>query len=319
MLSSAHRKQPYGRAGDYQRQHRPHSHEHGESTCVGSHAVMGDRLANHALLGRGALDVAYVLVGVGVIVVVLVLAFVALVLAELVLACLVRVMLVVPGDPPVGFTAFVVVVAFVLVGLAAIVVAVAYVLVGVTVIVVVLVLAVVVVVVPVLAVLVVVVAFVPVKDADLLLIPTAARRSGSITPGGRASNLSSSRGARARSSLTGPEGVSVSQVGGLRGEVNYNCLGAVVADGDVLLNRTVARRSGGITRGGACGGTCCRRGAVNYAVTYNMTSFSTDASGAYYGEGVVWTPGKHIILRIYGYRYDQLVRVLSCGLGEGLP
>src|SRR5215217_9084541 len=72
MLSSAHRKQPYGRAGDYQRQHRPHSHEHGESTCVGSHAVLGDRLANHALLGRGALDVAYVLDGVGVIIVVVV-------------------------------------------------------------------------------------------------------------------------------------------------------------------------------------------------------------------------------------------------------
>jgi hypothetical protein len=33
-LPSAHVKQPYGRAADYQRQHRPHRHEHGEPTCV---------------------------------------------------------------------------------------------------------------------------------------------------------------------------------------------------------------------------------------------------------------------------------------------
>ena len=184
VLAPAHRKQPYGRAGDYQRQQRPHRHEHGEPTCVGEHAVLGDRLANHTLLGRGAIPVAYVLVGVGVIVVVLMLGVVVLVayvlggvgvidvvvvlapvvLAELVLDYLVCVML------------------FVLVGVAVIVIAVAYVLVGVTVIVVVLVLAVIVIVlvlayvlvgvaviviVVVLAV-IVVVAFVPVKDADLL-------------------------------------------------------------------------------------------------------------------------------------------------------
>src|SRR5215218_5567446 len=304
VLASAHVKQPYGRAGDYQRQHRAHRHEHGEPTCVGEHAVLGDRLANHALLGRGALDVPYVLVSVGVIVVVLVLGVVVVVAYVL---GGVGVIVVVLLLAPVVLVLTVVVV--LVLAVIVIVLVLAFVLVGVTVIVVVLVLAV-----------VVVVAFVLAKDADLLLIPTAARRSGGISPGGRASNLSSSRGCRARSSLAGPEGVSVSQVGRLRGEINHNCLGAVVADGDVLLNRTVARRSGGITRGGGCGGTCSRRrGAVNYAVTYNMTSFSTDASGAYYGEGIVRTPGKHIVLRIYGYRYDQLVRVLSCGLGEGLP
>src|SRR5215217_5311741 len=161
----------------------------------GSTLFWGDRLTNHALFGRGALDVAYVLVGVGVIVVVLVLGVVVLVLAELVLDYLLCVMLFVLGDPPVGFTAFGVVVA--------------YVLVGVCVVVVVVVLA-----------FIVVVAFVPVKDADLLLIATAARRCGGIPPGGRASNLSSSRGCRARSLLAGPERVSVSQVGRLRGEVN---------------------------------------------------------------------------------------------------
>src|SRR5215217_6500503 len=290
----------------------------------GSTLFWGDRLTNHALFGRGALDVAYVLVGVGVIVVVLVLGVVVLVLAELVLDYLLCVMLFVLGDPPVGFTAFGVVVAYVLVGVSVIVVVVvlafivvvvpvlavvivALVLVGVGVVVVVLVLA-----------FIVVVAFVPVKDADLLLIATAARRCGGIHPGGRASNLSSSRGCRARSLLAGPERVSVSQVGRLRGEVNHDCLRAVVADGDVLLNRTVARRSGGTVCGG-CGSTCSRRGAFPYAVTYNMTSFSTDASRTYYREGVVRTPGKHIVLRIYGYRYDQLVRVLSYRLGEGLP
>ena len=102
---------------------------------------------------------------------------------------------------------------------------------------------------------VVVLAFDPVKDADLLLIASAARRSGAIHASGRACSASSSRGCRrGRSLLAGPDGISVSQVGRLRGEVNHDCLGAVVADGDVLLNRTVARRSG-------CGSTCSRRGA----------------------------------------------------------
>ena len=93
------------------------------------------------------------------------------------------------------------------------------------------------------------------------------------------------------------------------------------------MNPTVARRSGGIARrsgGIACGGctsghVTSGRAAVIYAVTYNTTSISTYASRAYYREGVVGTPGKHIVLRIYGYRYDQLVRVVSYGLGEGLP
>jgi Protein of unknown function (DUF3631) len=35
VLPPAHVKQPYGRAADYQRQHSPHRHEHGEPTCVG--------------------------------------------------------------------------------------------------------------------------------------------------------------------------------------------------------------------------------------------------------------------------------------------
>src|SRR5215217_6537910 len=208
----------------------------------GSTLFWGDRLTNHALFGRGALDVAYVLVGVGVIVVVLVLGVVVLVLAELVLDYLLCVML------------------FVLVGVTVIVVAVGYVLVGVSVIVVVLVLAVIVVVlvfavnvivlvltfvlvgvsviVVVLVLAIVVVAFVLANDADHLLIPTAARRCGAIPPGGRACSASSSCGAR--SLLAGPEGISVSQVGRLRGEVNHDCLRAVVADGDVLLDHTVA-------------------------------------------------------------------------------
>jgi hypothetical protein len=50
-----------------------------------------------------------------------------------------------------------------------------------------------------------------------------------------------------------------------------------------------------------------------------MTSVSTDARRAYYREGVVWAPGKLVVLRIYRYRYDELVRVVSYGLGEGLP
>jgi hypothetical protein len=124
-----------------------------------------------------------ILVGVGVIVVVLAFAPVVLVLAELVLDYLLSVMLVVLGDPPVGLIAFVVVVGFVLV---------------LTVIVVVLVLA-----------FVVVVVFVLVKDADLLLIPTVARRGG-IPPGGRACSANSSRGASARRILAGPEDVPMS-------------------------------------------------------------------------------------------------------------
>ena len=65
--------------------------------------------------------VAYVLGGVAVIVVVPVIAPVVLVLAELVTDYLISVMLFVLGDPPVGFTAVGVVVAFVLVGVAVIV------------------------------------------------------------------------------------------------------------------------------------------------------------------------------------------------------
>jgi hypothetical protein len=193
-------------------------------------------------------------------------------------------MLFVLGDPPVGFSAFGVVVAFVLVGLAVIVVAVAYVLVGVTVMVVVLVLSVVVVVIVVVLVLafvligvavmvivfvlsvvvvvlvlafVVVVVFVLAKDADLLLIATAVRRSGGIHPGGRACSASSSRCARARSIPAGPKGVPVSQVGRLRGEVNHDCLRAVVADGDVLRGSSCGRRGGSRSTSGprACGGT----------------------------------------------------------------
>src|SRR5215208_2543100 len=92
--------------------------------------------------------------------------------------------------------AFVVIVAFVLV--------LALVLVGVTVIVFVLVLPFVAVVIAV----VLVLAFVLVKDADLLLIPTVARRRSH--PGGRACSASSSRGASARSPPARPKGVPVS-------------------------------------------------------------------------------------------------------------
>src|SRR5215208_3583697 len=152
---------------------------------------------------------------------------------------------------------------FVLVGVAVIVVVLvlavivivlvlAFVLVGVAVIVVVLVLA------------VIVVAFVLAKDADLLLIPTAARLSGAIHPGGRACSASSSRGASARSILAGPEGVPMSQVGCLRGEVNHNCLRAVVADGDIPRGSSCGGR-GGSRCARACGGarrTRCRVSAI---------------------------------------------------------
>src|SRR5215212_2713083 len=69
------------------------------------------------------------------------------------------------------------------------------------------------------------------------------------------------------------------------------------------------------------GAVCVRRllPAAISAVTYNTTSVSTDASRAYYREGVVGAPGKLVVLRIYRYRYDELVRVVSYGLGEGLP
>ena len=130
-------------------------------------------------------------------------------------------------------------------------------------------------------------------------------------------------------------------MGRLCGEVNHDCLGAVVADSDVILKHTGARRSGSIARGGtrrtrcptyggsrrtrgararsACGARSRCRAAVTYALTYNMTSIPTDASRAYYREGVVGAPGKLVVLRIYRYRYDELVRVVSYGLGEGLP
>src|SRR5215207_9639735 len=61
------------------------------------------------------------------------------------------------------------------------------------------------------------------------------------------------------------------------------------------------------------------RAAAISAGTYNTTSLSTYARRAYYREGIVGAPGKHIVLRIYGYRYDELVRVVSHGLGERLP
>src|SRR5829696_6977818 len=105
--------------------------------------------------------------------------------------------------PVLAFIVVVLVLAFIVVVLVLavilIVLVLAFVLVGVTVIVVVLVLA-----------LVVVAPVVLVKDADLLLNHNVARRSGGIAPGGRACSASSSRGARARSLLAGPEGVSVS-------------------------------------------------------------------------------------------------------------
>src|SRR5215213_3027812 len=153
-----------------------------------------------------------------VIVVVLVLALVVLVLAELVLDYLISVMLVVLGDPPVGLIAVVIVVVLVLV--------------GVIVIVVVLVLA-----------FVVVVAFVLVKDADLLLIPTVARRRG--PPDGRACSASSSRCAG------GPRCRTWGAYSGCRSARG------VRAGGRALV------RGRGLTRGGRRGGiarsrrTCC--------------------------------------------------------------
>src|SRR5215207_10324320 len=60
------------------------------------------------------------------------------------------------------------------------------------------------------------------------------------------------------------------------------------------------------------------RAAAISAGTYNTTSLSTYARRAYYREGIVGAPGKHIVLRIYGYRYDELVRVVSHGFRERL-
>jgi hypothetical protein len=55
------------------------------------------------------------------------------------------------------------------------------------------------------------------------------------------------------------------------------------------------------------------------AVTHNTTSISTNTRRAYDREGVVGSPGKHIVLRIHRYRYDELVWVVSQCLREGLP
>jgi hypothetical protein len=53
----------------------------------------------------------------------------------------------------------------------------------------------------------------------------------------------------------------VSEVGRLCGHVNHNRLRAVVADGDLLLSPTIARRrGGGIARGGS---TCSARGGAS--------------------------------------------------------
>jgi hypothetical protein len=55
----------------------------------------------------------------------------------------------------------------------------------------------------------------------------------------------------------------VSEVGRLCGHVNDNRLRAVVADGDVLLSPTIARRrGGGIARGGRACGTCSACGGA---------------------------------------------------------
>src|SRR5215212_12119235 len=141
------------------------------------------------------------------VVVVLVLALVVLVLAELVLDYLFSVMFVVLGDPPVVLIAFVLVLALVVLTSVAVMVVVVLVLAFVVVVAFVLVLALVLVGVTVI-VFVLVLAFVLVKDADLLLIPTVARRRGH--PGGRACSASSSRGASARSPPARPKGVPVS-------------------------------------------------------------------------------------------------------------
>jgi hypothetical protein len=56
----------------------------------------------------------------------------------------------------------------------------------------------------------------------------------------------------------------VSEVGRLCGHVNDNRLRAIVADGDVLLSPTIARRrGGGIARGGRACGTCSACGGAS--------------------------------------------------------
>src|SRR5215207_346989 len=54
------------------------------------------------------------------------------------------------------------------------------------------------------------------------------------------------------------------------------------------------------------------------ASAYNTTPFSIDARRAYDREGVVGTSGELVVLRIHGYRYDELVGVVSHALGERL-
>ena len=54
----------------------------------------------------------------------------------------------------------------------------------------------------------------------------------------------------------------MSEVGRLCRYVNDNRLRAVVADGDVLLSPTIARRRGGIARGGRACGTCSACGGA---------------------------------------------------------
>src|SRR5215204_4076064 len=61
------------------------------------------------------------------------------------------------------------------------------------------------------------------------------------------------------------------------------------------------------------------RAAAISAGTYSKTSLSAYARRAYYREGIVGAPGKHVVLRIYRYRYYELVRVVSEGLRERLP
>src|ERR687889_323960 len=54
------------------------------------------------------------------------------------------------------------------------------------------------------------------------------------------------------------------------------------------------------------------------AFIQSTTPFSTDARRTDYREGLVGAPLELVVLRVYGYRYDALVGVVSYALGERL-
>ena len=109
---------------------------------------------------------------------------------------------------------------------------------------------------------------------------------------------------------TGPSSEHAARVG-------HRIIGDRVGDHAFFGVRVAGVRNGVIYAGTAV--QCAGISAAVSAVAHNTTSFPAYARRAQYREGVVGAPGKLVVLRIYGYRYDELVRVVSYGLGERLP